>query len=186
MIQNATAVADVANTGSVPVPTDKVYPFHGEQTDAIVLGCADSRFLHAIDLFLADIGVLNPAKILVPGSVKAISLNVAFVKDWNVLRRQIELISSRNAHVPRVILFAHEDCRSYEHSAHLFGGLLRVPGLGPKRVKFLHENLKIDSPADLKAAAVKGRLAWRAEPGAVSRRRSAARRRRQPRGRRRA
>src|SRR5688572_24148436 len=36
--------------------------------------------------------------------------------------------------------------------------LLRVPGLGPRRARFLFEELKIDSPAKLKAAAAKGKL----------------------------
>ncbi len=37
--------------------------------------------------------------------------------------------------------------------------LLRVPGLGPKKIKALHEELKIESLADLRAAAESGRIA---------------------------
>ena len=37
--------------------------------------------------------------------------------------------------------------------------LLRVPGLGPKKIKALHEDLKIESLADLRAAAEAGRIA---------------------------
>src|SRR4051812_7827071 len=37
--------------------------------------------------------------------------------------------------------------------------LLRVPGLGPKKIKGLHEALKIESLADLLAAAEAGRIA---------------------------
>jgi len=37
--------------------------------------------------------------------------------------------------------------------------LLRIPGLGPKRVKLLHEQLKVDSVADLKDALEKGKIA---------------------------
>lgn len=37
--------------------------------------------------------------------------------------------------------------------------LLRVPGLGPKKIKALHEDLKIESLADLRAAAETGRIA---------------------------
>ena len=37
--------------------------------------------------------------------------------------------------------------------------LLRIPGLGPKRVKLFHERLKVNSVADLKAALEKGKLA---------------------------
>jgi DNA polymerase (family 10) len=37
--------------------------------------------------------------------------------------------------------------------------LLRIPGLGPKKIKVLHETLKIDSLADLRAAAESGKIA---------------------------
>jgi len=37
--------------------------------------------------------------------------------------------------------------------------LLRIPGLGPKKIKVLHDTLKIDSLADLRAAAESGRIA---------------------------
>ena len=37
--------------------------------------------------------------------------------------------------------------------------LLRVPGLGPKKIKALHETLKIESLADLRAAAEAGQIA---------------------------
>ncbi len=37
--------------------------------------------------------------------------------------------------------------------------LLRVPGLGPKKIKALHEELKIESLADLRAAAKSGKIA---------------------------
>ena len=37
--------------------------------------------------------------------------------------------------------------------------LLRIPGLGPKRVKLFHEQLKVNSVADLKDALEKGKIA---------------------------
>src|SRR5438045_844711 len=37
--------------------------------------------------------------------------------------------------------------------------LLRIPGLGPKRVKLFHEELKVNSVADLKAALGAGKIA---------------------------
>ncbi len=37
--------------------------------------------------------------------------------------------------------------------------LLRIPGLGPKKIKVLHETLKIESLADLRAAGETGRIA---------------------------
>src|SRR5271166_3189771 len=37
--------------------------------------------------------------------------------------------------------------------------LLRVPGLGPKKIKALHDTLRIESLADLRAAAEAGRIA---------------------------
>jgi len=37
--------------------------------------------------------------------------------------------------------------------------LLHIPGLGPKRVKLFHDQLKVNSVADLKAALEKGKLA---------------------------
>ena len=37
--------------------------------------------------------------------------------------------------------------------------LLRVPGLGPKKIKILHEDLKVESLADLRSAGESGRIA---------------------------
>ncbi len=37
--------------------------------------------------------------------------------------------------------------------------LLRIPGLGPKKIKALHETLKIESLADLRTAAEAGQIA---------------------------
>src|SRR4051794_16318556 len=37
--------------------------------------------------------------------------------------------------------------------------LLRVPGLGPKKIKLLHETLKVESLADLRAAGEAGKIA---------------------------
>ena len=37
--------------------------------------------------------------------------------------------------------------------------LLRIPGLGPKKIKALHETLKIESLADLRAAGESGQIA---------------------------
>ena len=37
--------------------------------------------------------------------------------------------------------------------------LLRVPGLGPKKIKTLHDDLKVESLADLRAAAESGKIA---------------------------
>ena len=37
--------------------------------------------------------------------------------------------------------------------------LLRIPGLGPKKIKALHETLKIESLADLRAAGEAGQIA---------------------------
>src|SRR5215831_10692580 len=37
--------------------------------------------------------------------------------------------------------------------------LLRVPGLGPKKIQALHEALKVESLADLRAAAEAGQIA---------------------------
>src|SRR5207247_2053314 len=37
--------------------------------------------------------------------------------------------------------------------------LLRIPGLGPKRVKLFHDELKVNSVADLKRALEAGKIA---------------------------
>lgn len=97
-------------------PFQRIYELHEEPTDALVVGCADPRFLEAIDQFLEGIGVLNPAMILVPGSVKSVGLQAFIPKQWHTLNKQLELMATRNAHVPRVILFTHEECRSYSAS----------------------------------------------------------------------
>jgi len=97
-------------------PFQRIYDLHEQPTDALVVACADNRFLDAIDDFLADIGVHQPAMILVPGSVKSIGLQGVIPKQWHTLKHQLELMATRNAHVPRVILFTHEECRSYAAS----------------------------------------------------------------------
>jgi carbonic anhydrase len=112
-----------------PVPSgpfQKVYDLHEGPTDALVVCCADNRFLDAIDDFLEDIGVENPAMIAVPGSVKSIGLQMVIPKQWHTLRHQLELMAQRNAHVPRVILFTHEECRSYAASVKLLRGFTKV------------------------------------------------------------
>jgi hypothetical protein len=105
-----------------------VYPLHEEPTDALVVCCADPRFLEAIDKFLADKGITNPAIIAVPGSIKSFGLQSFIPKQWHTLRHQLELMASRNAHVPRVVLITHEDCKSYAASAEWLGGAARILG----------------------------------------------------------
>ena len=105
---------------------ETVYKLHEEPTDALVVACADPRFLDAMDRFLEDIGVNNPAMILVPGSVKAIGLQAFIPKQWHTLKHQLELMAERNAHVPRVILFTHEECRSYAASVKMLHGFTKV------------------------------------------------------------
>lgn len=97
-------------------PFATVYPFEDGETDALVIRCADPRFRDAFIKFEEDIGVFNPAVIAITGSVKAFGLQLVIPKEWHGLRKQLELITSRHAHVPRVILFTHEDCRSYAQS----------------------------------------------------------------------
>jgi hypothetical protein len=104
----------------------KVYPLHEEPTDGLVVCCADPRFLDAIDKFLADQGIHHPAIIAVPGSIKSFGLQAFIPKQWHTLNHQLELMATRNAHVPRVILITHEDCKSYAASAEWLGGAARI------------------------------------------------------------
>lgn len=108
------------------VSSSKVYPLHEEPTDGLVVCCADPRFLEANDQFLADIGILHPAIIAVPGSIKSFGLQAFIPKQWHTLQHQLELMAKRNAHVPRVVLITHEDCRSYAASAEWLGGVARI------------------------------------------------------------
>lgn len=108
------------------VSSSKVYPLHEEPTDGLVVCCADPRFLDANDLFLADIGILHPAIIAVPGSIKSFGLQAFIPKQWHTLQHQLELMAKRNAHVPRVVLITHEDCRSYAATAEWLGGVARI------------------------------------------------------------
>jgi hypothetical protein len=110
-----------------PATSERIYPLIEEPTDAIVVCCADNRFLGAIHDFLRDIGITNPVMVAVPGSVKAVSGFSGFIKDWHTLKGQLELLATRNKHVPRVVLFTHEECKSYAHSARIFGGIARIP-----------------------------------------------------------
>lgn len=103
-----------------------VYPFNDEETDAIVIRCADPRFRRAFDAFVTDLGIRNPATIAVTGSVKSFGLQAYIPKEWHALKKQLELIATRHAHVGRVVLITHEDCQSYKASAHLLGGLANV------------------------------------------------------------
>lgn len=104
----------------------KIYPFHEEPTDALVVCCADPRFLDAIDKFLEDEGIHNPAIIAVPGSIKSFGLQAFIPKQWHTLKHQLELMATRNAHVPRVVLITHEDCKSYAASAEWLGGAAQI------------------------------------------------------------
>jgi len=108
------------------VSSPRVYPLHEEPTDGLVVCCADPRFLDANDQFLADIGILHPAIIAVPGSIKSFGLQAFIPKQWHTLKHQLELMARRNAHVPRVVLITHEDCKSYAASADWLGGLSRI------------------------------------------------------------
>jgi hypothetical protein len=108
------------------VSSSKIYPLHEEATDGLVVCCADPRFLEANDQFLADIGILHPAIIAVPGSIKSFGLQAFIPNQWHTLKSQLELMAKRNAHVPRVVLITHEDCKSYAASAEWLGGFARV------------------------------------------------------------
>lgn len=48
-------------------PLAVVYPVCDEETDAIVIRCADPRFRRAFDDFVADLGIRSPATIAVTG-----------------------------------------------------------------------------------------------------------------------
>ena len=103
--------------------TGRVYPFDEGETDAIVIRCADPRFRRAFDAFVTDLGIEHPATIAVTGSIKSFALQAFIPKEWHALRKQLELIATRHAHVTRVVLLTHDDCQSYKASAHLMGGL---------------------------------------------------------------
>ena|SRR5258706_428922 len=107
---------------------DTIYPLHEEPTDGLVVCCADPRFLDAIDKFLESEGIHNPAIIAVPGSIKSFGLQAYIPKQWHTLKHQLELMATRNSHVPRVILITHEDCKSYAASAKWLGGIDKVLG----------------------------------------------------------
>jgi hypothetical protein len=107
-------------------PLATVYPLCEEETDAIVIRCADPRFRRAFDDFVSDLGIRNPATIAVTGSIKSFGLQAYIPKEWHALRKQLELIATRHTHVGRVVLLTHEDCQSYKASAHLLGGLTQV------------------------------------------------------------
>jgi hypothetical protein len=107
----------------------RLYPFDEGDTDAIVIRCADPRFrraFDAFDAFVADLGIRHPATIAVTGSIKSFALQAYIPKEWHALRKQLELIATRHAHVTRVVLLTHDDCQSYKASAHLMGGLATV------------------------------------------------------------
>lgn len=101
----------------------RLYPFDEGDTDAIVIRCADPRFRRAFDAFVADLGIRHPATIAVTGSIKSFALQAYIPKEWHALRKQLELIATRHAHVTRVVLLTHDDCQSYKASAHLMGDL---------------------------------------------------------------
>ncbi len=104
----------------------KVYPFNEGDTDAIVIRCADPRFRAACEQFVSDLGIGHPATIAVTGSIKSFGLQAYVPKEWHALKKQLELITTRHSHVERVVLITHEDCQSYQASAHLLGGLAKV------------------------------------------------------------
>jgi hypothetical protein len=108
-------------------PASKIYPLHEEPTDALVLCCADPRFRDAIGKFLEDQGIRNPVIIAVPGSIKSFGLQAFIPKQWHTLQKQLELMTSRNTHLLRVILMTHDDCKSYAESVEWLGGFPAIP-----------------------------------------------------------
>jgi hypothetical protein len=110
-------------TEAAPEEAGRLYPFDEGDTDGIVIRCADPRFRRAFDAFVTDLGIRHPATIAVTGSIKSFALQAYIPKEWHALRKQLELIATRHAHVTRVVLLTHDDCQSYKASAHLMGGL---------------------------------------------------------------
>ena len=107
----------MATEGTTRDPLATVYALCEEETDAIVIRCADPRFRRAFDDFVSDLGIRNPATIAVTGSIKSFGLQAYIPKEWHALRKQLELIATRHTHVGRVVLLTHEDCQSYKASA---------------------------------------------------------------------
>lgn len=150
-----------ASAAPTDAPSQKVYALHEEETDALVVCCADHRFLDAIDKFLEEIGVVNPAIIAVPGSVKSIGLQGFIPGEWKTLKHQLELMATRNAHVPRVILFTHDECRSYAASLKMFQRIRNFAGISATQrghlaalAKFLHDQYLPSAKFELYHAAI--------------------------------
>jgi len=89
----------------------------GERPDTLVVACSDGRWWHQIQEFVAHLGAdAHTDMLIVPGGIEPLTLADAVPKDFNFLRRRLDLVM-REHHVRRVVAIAHHDCAWYRSHA---------------------------------------------------------------------
>jgi len=85
-----------------------------ERSPTLVIACADGRWRDHIEDFAANALKIDPAYdlLMVPGGAEPLALADLIPKDFNFLRRRLDLLV-RSHGIGRIILIAHENCGWY-------------------------------------------------------------------------
>jgi hypothetical protein len=96
-----------------------------EETDGLVITCADRRFRRPVEHFLyKHLGLGNYDMVAVPGGVYMLSFAEALPKQLKVGMQMIKFLA-RNHRPTRIVLIAHEGCSRYREG---FASWLHRPG----------------------------------------------------------
>jgi hypothetical protein len=96
-----------------------------EQTDGLVIMCADRRFRRPAEHFIyKHLGLGNYDLVAIPGGVYMLSFAEVLPKQLKVGMQMIKFLA-RNHRPPRIVLIAHEGCSRYRDG---FASWLHRPG----------------------------------------------------------
>jgi len=143
--QSAIAIRKIGNRKSPIINYDvAILPMYQStcewreaRSPTLVIACADGRWRDHIEDFAANGLKTGPAYdlLMIPGGVEPLALADLIPKDFNFLRRRLDMLV-RSHGIRRIVLIAHENC-----------GWYRERKLGPVTV-----DLKTRQLADLRRA----------------------------------
>jgi hypothetical protein len=89
-------------------------PWVAEPSGVLVIACSDGRWRSQTHEFVTTALQLDPHfdMVEVPGGVEPLTLLDLVPKDFNFLRRRVEMLVRGHA-IRRIILIAHQDCGWY-------------------------------------------------------------------------
>lgn len=99
----------------------KYYPFdEAGDIEAIVIHCSDPRWRKVFEEFLEqELNLKHYGLLAIPGSVSAISVEMAMPKRFKALRDYVEFMV-QHGKKPRLIVINHQGCRMYGSLARFF------------------------------------------------------------------